>query len=389
MEKSNLPQGIRTLKKWYESNTLSFDNPIQRAGSQWNLLQQSLLMHSMLANYPIPAVYFLKERDSDNNVTYDCLDAKQRLTSIFDFIDGKYALHSATPEVELEGTTYDLANMYFSDLSEECQDAILGYRFTIHCLEGVTEEEVEEIFKRLNNSTPLTAIQKCRSILGKEVSFWLKTMCEHQFFEHSVSLSLAQVRKEANLEVLLQAMLLLDSRHENYSDWKGISTAEVTKYCGYIRNDYNENKRDMIREILDYLYEVFPDKCKFLKKSNIPTVIVLGKIALENDVVVSDFRDFIEIFGEEPTEEYSENCGAGNVKRAKTEGRLRAIASSFEDYCELENTKILNISGVSEEANENDQLDDEESSSGEDSEVTNEISGEEAEDDKENTYISA
>ena len=88
MQKSNLPQGVKSLMGWVEKGCLTFDNPVQRAGSQWTLLQKSLLIHSMLANYPVPAVYLLKSKDEEKGTIYDCLDAKQRLTSVFDFIRG-------------------------------------------------------------------------------------------------------------------------------------------------------------------------------------------------------------------------------------------------------------------------------------------------------------
>ena len=48
MNKSTLPVGIKTLIGWKNKGTLTFDNPIQRSGSQWTLLQKSLLIHSIL-----------------------------------------------------------------------------------------------------------------------------------------------------------------------------------------------------------------------------------------------------------------------------------------------------------------------------------------------------
>ena len=186
MQKSSLPQGVRTLMNWREKGMLTFDNPIQRAGSQWNLLQKSLLIHSMLASYPIPTVYFLKYKDDKNMTIYDCLDAKQRLTSVFEFIDGEYALDEDTPEISIEDTPYDLGGLKFEELSEECQDIIKGYRFNITCIEDATEEEVEDIFARLNNSSPLSTIQKCRSIMGSDLAKWCKEMNNHGFFKYSI-----------------------------------------------------------------------------------------------------------------------------------------------------------------------------------------------------------
>ena len=343
MQKSTLPQGIKALKNWKEKGTLTFDNAIQRAGSQWSLLQKSLLIHSMLASYPIPACYFLKSKNNDGETAYDCLDAKQRLTSIFDFIDGEYALSSATPSVTYDGFEYDLADMRFEELPDELQDEILGYRLSIFCLEDCTDDEVEEIFARLNNSTPLSPIQKCRSVMGSELAKWCKEICASDFYQHSVNLTLAQVRREADLETLLQAMMLLDSRHEGYDDWKAISTAEVTKYCKHIRGSYDEDKRLVIEEIIDYLFRAFPHQNKFLKKSNIPTVIVLAKIALENDIDTEEFCKFINYFSNAICIPYEENTGSGNVKRVKTEGRLKAIADVFASEFDLENIDILAV----------------------------------------------
>ena len=343
MQKSTLPQGVKTLMSWADKETLTFDNPVQRAGSQWNLLQKSLLIHSMLANYPVPAVYLLKYKDDAKGTIYDCLDAKQRLTSVFDFIRGEYELSSATPEVEVDGTVYDLANMKFDDLSDECKDAITGYRFSVYCLEDATDEEVEEVFRRLNNSTPLSPIQKCRSVMGTDIARWTKEICQSEFLQHSVSLTLAQLRREADLEVLLQSMLLLDARHEGYDDWKAISTAEVTKYCTHIRGTYNDDKRLMVMEIVDYLYKAFPEKHKFLKKSNIPMVMVLSKLALENNISPEDFKEFVDFFSEDRSEEYMAGMGSGNVKRFKTEMRLTAIANAFADYFNLNDVRVLSV----------------------------------------------
>lgn len=344
MQKSNLPQGVRTLKSSYEKGTLVFDNPIQRAGSQWSVLQKSLLIHSMLSGYPIPPVYFLKSKDAQGNTIYDVLDAKQRLTSVFEFVDGEYTLHASTPEVTVDGVVYDLANMCFEDLSDECRDEILGYRFSIYCLEDCTDEEVEEIFARLNNSTPLSPIQKCRSVLGMELSGWLRGICQSDFLTHSVCLTVSQARREADLEVLLQSMLLLDARHEGY-EYKSISTAEVTKYCSCIRDNYNDDKKAMFETVMGYLDNAFAgEKHKFLRKSNIPMVVMLGKVAIEQDIKPEDFKVFIDKFNSWENTKYQENMGAGNVKRQKVQGRLLAIAEDFEEHFGLSNTNILGVS---------------------------------------------
>lgn len=346
--KSTLPTGVRTLLGWISKGTLRLDADIQRAVGQWNNLQQSLLVHSILAEFPVPPLYFQKYKDGKGNTCYSCLEGKQRLSTLAAFCsDEGFALNSATPEVVVDDTVYDLANMHFNELSEECKDAVLGFRFTIYCIEDATDEEIAEIFTRLNNSTPLTKIQQCRGILGSEFSKWLREIHEKPFFTQALSLSAVQARREAPLEILLQSMLILDARHEGY-EWKGISAADVTKYCNHIRGSYNEDKMDMICEIADYLGEAFDSRHKWLKKSNVPMVFVLAKCALEQGIDPSDFRGFIDRFSSSENADYAEGMGSGNIKRGKTEIRLIAIASAFEDYMGIDDCKILSTIGVDE-----------------------------------------
>ena len=338
MQKSNLPQGLRTLQKWYTTKNLRFDLPIQRAAGQWSPLQKSLLVHSILADFPVPPLYFIKYKGKNDRVNYQALDGKQRCTSLFEFISGHYKLHSRTPDVVIDGKTIELADKEFNDLSDEVKDLILGYRFTIYLLEDATDEEIEEAFARLNNSSPLTLIQKARTEMGTELATWTREITCSPFFQNSVPMTLAQARRESELEILLQSMLLLDARHQNY-DYKAISMREVTKYCQEIRGNYPKEKRELISKIVTFLTDAFPQKMKFLKKTNAVMVFLMADIALENNITPEDFNAFIQYFFENVPLEYEENTGAGNIKRTKTEGRLKAMQDSMEKYFKLKGLK--------------------------------------------------
>lgn len=332
MNKATLPQGIRQLAKWYEKGTLKFDLPIQRASGQWNLLQKSLLVHSILADYPIPALYLVKYKD--NETTYQALDGKQRCTSIFEFIHGEFALHASTPDVTVEGTEYELANKSFEELPEDLKDLIQGFRFTIYALENATDEEIEEAFARLNASVPLTLIQKARTEMGTELARWTREMTQMPFFQHAVPLTLAQARRESELEILLQSMLLMDAKDEGY-EYKAISMREVMKYCRDIRGVYTDERQKVIQCVVEYLSDAFTEKHKFLKKTNVPMVFIMADLAMQNNVAPSDFKTFIDNFGSSVCIEYDVNMGSGNIKRAKTEGRLLAMFHEFTKYFKL------------------------------------------------------
>lgn len=334
MNKTTLPQGVRSLLKWYGKGTLGFDLPIQRASGQWGLLQKSLLVHSMLADYPIPPLYLIKGKAEDGSAVYQALDGKQRCTSIFEFVNGEYALHASTPPVTVDNFIFDLANLKFEELSDDCKDLILGYRFTVYALEDATDGEVEEAFARLNASTPLTLIQKARTEMGTGLAQWTKEMARMPFFQHAVPLTLAQARRESELEILLQSMLLMDAKDEGYR-YKAISMREVMKYCRDIRGNYTEERKRTVQGIIGYLSEAFTEKQKFLKKTNVPMVFVMADLAMRENITPSGFKAFIDHFGGSVCYAYEENTGSGNIKRAKTEGRLLAMFQKFKAYFNL------------------------------------------------------
>lgn len=344
MNKSTLPQGVRVLKRWYEKGVLKFDLPIQRANGQWQLAQKSLLIHSILSDYPVPPLYFNKYKGTDNENYYQALDGKQRCTSIFDFVDGEFRLHSCTPDFAIEGQKYELANKSFAELSDECKDLILGYRFTIYIVEDTTDEELEEIFARLNASTPLTLIQKARTEMGAELAGWTRKMIKFPFFEQAVSMTVAQARRESELEMLLQSMLLMEAKMAGYN-YKAISMREVMKFCKEIRGKYTMQKRIATQSIIEYLSDAFEEKHKFLKKSNVPMVFMMADIAMQKDVKPKEFKKFIDIFNANISPDYEENMGSGNIKRVKTEGRLKAIYNCMAEF--------FNWSEKSEESTKN------------------------------------
>ena len=112
------------------------------------------------------------------------------------------------------------------------------------------------------------------------------------FFTQSVNLTEAQAKREDDLLLLLQTMLLLDNRHEG-REYKNISAATCLAYAESIRNTYNGDKRDMLQALVEYLDEAFPVKMKYLRKNNAIIVGVCAKAAQEQGADPNAFKAFI------------------------------------------------------------------------------------------------
>lgn len=356
MIRTTLNWTVKNLKSMHDGkNTLQMDHPIQRQSGQWDgdKLKKSLLIHSMLANYPVPPVYCLKEPINEKDYSYSILDGKQRLTVIFDYIDGRYPLDGETPSVAIDGMTYELGSKYFTDLDTECQQEILRFKFTIYGFEDADDDLIEEIFFRLNNSAPLSKPQKAMPLCGVENARFIKSILSDRFFSEICQFSALQRRKSDDMCTLLQAMMLLDSRYRGY-EYASISADEIMRYAASIKNGYSEEQKERLFDIISYLEKAFPEKERMLKKINIPIVFLAADTAMGRDcdalkniyrVGPMYFRQWFSYFFDECYEDYKQYCSSGSIKKEKTLKRIEIMEASLAEYFELEEAALSEESG--------------------------------------------
>ena len=350
MIKTTLNWTVKNLKSMNDDkHTLDFSHPIQRQSGQWqdDRLKRSLLIHSLLANYPVPPIYCLKEALDEKNFSYSILDGKQRLGTVFDYIDGRYPLDEETPSVTIDDTVYELGGKYFTDLDIECQQELLRFKFVIYGFENADDDLIEEIFFRLNNSTPLSKPQKAMPLCGVGNATFIKSLLSDRFFSEICKFSALQRRKSDDMCTLLQSMMLLDNRYEGY-EFASISADEIMRYASHIKNNYSEEQKERLYDIIDYLEKVFPEKNKMLKKINIPIVMLAAATAMGSDydstkntyrVGPKYFRQWFCYSFDECYEEYKQYCSSGSIKKEKTLKRIEVMESSLVEYFELNEAK--------------------------------------------------
>lgn len=354
MIKTTLNWTIKNLKAMHDSKeTLNFDHPIQRQSAQWTNLQQSLLVHSILANYPVPAVYVEKTDSAETDdkgkaiYKYSVLDGKQRMTTVFSFINGDYALNEETPAAKIEGESYTLASKTFAELDEDVRQELLRFKFSIFAFEDATDDEIEEIFFRLNNSTPLSKPQKARPLMGTENARFINSILTGSFFTEKCNFSNLQLRKSDDMCTLLQSMMLLDHKYNDY-EYSSISADEVMKYSAAIKGNYSEEQKDLLLEIIDYLDDAFDEKEKMLKKINIPMAIMMADIAIKQEIEPNEFHDWFLYFFVS-CKDYSQYCSSGSIKKEKVLGRLTTMEAHFTKHFKLDVPAEAEESSESEE----------------------------------------
>lgn len=105
----------------------------------------------MLMGYmPIPPIHVL-----DEDGIFWVIDGKQRLTTIYGFVNDEFRLDKSILPIEFNGEVIELGKKKYSNLPEKLQvrikeTEILQVKYTDY-----TDDQVAEIYASLNNGTPV------------------------------------------------------------------------------------------------------------------------------------------------------------------------------------------------------------------------------------------
>ncbi|WP_144537018.1 DUF262 domain-containing protein [Bacillus thuringiensis] len=336
-KKSNF-DSERLLKR-YKTRRLNFDLAIQRKENIWDKKRQSLLIHSILSDYYIPPIVAIKDNDS-----LSVLDGKQRLTSLFSFMQGDLILDKTTPNVNGE----KIAGLNFEDLSEEFQSIIKKYKFDFSISENLNEQQIEELFFRLNNGVALRTIEVTRALLGNSIISFLKRITDFPFFEYKINITASARKRYTDQEIVLQILKLI------YEPNSGLNKREMQPFIDKLKNeDLKAQLKSTLDNAIFYLNEAFPKKQKFLKKVNIPMLVILVldviKSNQNNKVTPIKFGEWAEEFFENTPEEYRVACQSGSASAQNVKKRLSSMRNHFCNYFKL-SLEDLNLQDESESA---------------------------------------
>lgn len=322
MQRFNINWTAKALVNQMEKGKVNYDNAVQRS-LVWDVEKKSLLIHSMIYGYAIPAMYFTR----DENGVYDSLDGKQRSNAISEFLHDEFALSADTPSVMDEnGCMEDISGMYFSQLPEWVQDKIKDYNLTIYYYADMTEQEIREFFRRLNNGKPLSAIELTRANVPSLTIF--QQLAKHSAIQFVVS---EAGRKRFTDEMI--AMQLYQFITEESPDF---STKPFREWAS--RVDVDNKVLDAINAGLD-AYMVFAKSLIDVNNKVLRTV--KGRthfiscayyccLAVENGVSQDEInRTLTEFFSGHPSisPEYNHTVSAGSAKPTSVQTRRETMWS--------------------------------------------------------------
>lgn len=204
-------QDVTTIKIFdiqnnFTNNLLNFNPPCQRESGIWNNYKEYLLIDSIMRGYIIPPLYLLQKRQVGCSTSYDIIDGSQRLHTILKFY-GSQPISKDNEESDQDTYSSSSNNIISAEKLDFTANGILGYdrfkgytirqlceyhyksspilnlsfsaeergyirrlaefKFSVTYITKATQEELEDVFMRLNNGESLTIGERLNGLLPR------------------------------------------------------------------------------------------------------------------------------------------------------------------------------------------------------------------------------
>jgi hypothetical protein len=261
MDYSSTEHNITWFRDRYRDGELEIKPPYQR-NPVWADRQRSSFIESILLSLPIPEVFIQESTTSEGDAQFYVVDGQQRIRTILLFLGAE-----GDPDLE-EHNSFALdkldaqsrwAGLTFNDLSEDEARAFFRYRVAVRVLETDSDDEIRDMFRRLNRYlTPLNA-QELRNAMYKGPFMRLAIrLANDEYWSEARVVSPQGIRRMADVQ--LASELLIGAMHGP----QGGSQAVVDDYYAQYEDYESEfpNQRRAQRAFVtvrDLIQDLFPD----------------------------------------------------------------------------------------------------------------------------------
>ncbi|SDO19600.1 DUF262 domain-containing protein [Polaromonas sp. JS666] len=182
--------GSTVWKLYRIRDRIQLDPEYQRLGGIWAPDNRQLLIDTIINGFDVPKLYMHKFTTplQVKGKTYDyaIVDGRQRLETLWSFIDGKIPLADdfkmfKDSQIAAGGMTYQELAKEYPELKADFD----GFPLSVVLVETDDLEMIEEMFSRLNEAAPLTAPEK-RNAYSGPVPLAIRKLAKEPFFSQSL-----------------------------------------------------------------------------------------------------------------------------------------------------------------------------------------------------------
>lgn len=317
-------RALSSLLKDIAKNKYDFNHPLQRQSGQWNKLSMSKLIDSAIRLYPIYPALVVDNGDD----TYGVIDGKQRLTIFTSYANNEFALHKSLSPVDIDGVEYEIAGKKFDKLDEEVKERFKAREFQLYIMTNATENDIREIFARINSSKGLTNTQKRTVVENEELAKVVFELKSHPVFTKLTTPT--QRKKDEDKDIVRQVLML--SEMSNEYDFGSFRNEDINKFIERYNGNINYGKVETIKEAMTALDTAF--ETISVNKVTVP-ILLYGYYRIVKDKKgMQKWNDWVKNFIEtyDTNEEYKQYCnGSGTASSEMVKGRLQYFRDAIKE----------------------------------------------------------
>lgn len=303
LERRQSPQTIAWFNDLYRRELLDLNPPYQRR-AVWNQKFREFFIETVLLHYPAPPIFLHEDIRPDGTTQYAVVDGKQRLTAIFQFIEGLFPLAEDSILQRYQGR-------FFSQLDDDAKKTFWTYQLPVEFVPTTDESVLTGIFDRFNRNVARLTRQELRHAkfdgdFAKTVEELTETVADDlpSGVPHIAKTSLRQMK---DVELVAQLVLLMedgpqsfsqDDLDQAYSDrdeaWESQKKVERSfrKVLGILAELFgkpalNQPHARRLRNQADF-YSLFGAVAALQESGQLPKVELMAKRLGDFSAIVSD-----------------------------------------------------------------------------------------------------
>jgi len=271
MKMSKKPLPISTICSWEKriDPTPDYQRP-----PAWTRKQKQLLIDSILREYDIPKMYWRSVK-RDDGVRFEVIDGQQRLRTIWEYQNGDFGLaRDADPVggIAIAGLKYDELDLDVSTIFDAYPVDVV---IVDDAVQNDDEDEVRDMFLRLQNGTTLKAQEKRNAMPGQMRDF-VKEVAQHPFFDNC---------KFSNSRFTFDHIAAQITCLELSGGPVSVRDVDLNRMYEQNRKfDVGGKDAKKVRRVLDYLIHSFPVKTPELERYNVIILYCLVSTLIEKYV---------------------------------------------------------------------------------------------------------
>ena len=210
MDFNSSMQTISWFKDRYVEKSLKIKPPYQRKPI-WTPKQKCYLIESILMGLPVPEIYIQQTTSPSGATTYAIVDGQQRVRTVLQFIGSEIDPHEKEHNkfvLDRLRQTSEWYNVSFTDLADEAKSKFYGYKFAVRYLNTNSDDEVRDMFERLNKYlTPLKSQELRNATYTGPFIKLSENLADDEYWAENRIVTPAAIRRMSDVEFMSELLI--------------------------------------------------------------------------------------------------------------------------------------------------------------------------------------